>query len=58
VVRAAMLERYPAIGPTLSRIFATLSLNQLQALNALVSVEGQQPKDVALRYLQQKSLIR
>ena len=58
VVRAAVLEKYPAIGPTLSRIFATLSLSQLQALNAQVSVEGQQPKDVALRYLQQKSLIR
>ena len=58
VVRAAVLEKYPAIAPTLSRIFATLSLNQLQALNAQVAVEGQQPKDVALRYLQQKSLIR
>jgi osmoprotectant transport system substrate-binding protein len=58
VVRAAVLEKYPTIAPTLSRIFATLSLNQLQALNAQVSVEGQQPKDVALRYLQQKSLIR
>jgi osmoprotectant transport system substrate-binding protein len=58
VVRAAVLEKFPAIAPTLSRIFATLSLNQLQALNAQISVEGQQPKDVALRYLQQKSLIR
>jgi osmoprotectant transport system substrate-binding protein len=58
VVRAAVLEKYPTIKPTLSRIFATLSLNQLQALNAQISVEGQQPRDVALRYLQQKSLAK
>src|SRR4051794_10780356 len=58
VVRAAVLDKHPTIKPTLSRIFATLSLNQLQALNAQISVEGQQPRDVALRYLQQKSLLK
>jgi osmoprotectant transport system substrate-binding protein len=58
VVRATVLDKYPTIKPTLSRIFATLSLNQLQALNAQISVEGQQPRDVALRYLQQKSLLK
>jgi osmoprotectant transport system substrate-binding protein len=58
VVRQAVLDKYPAIRPTLSRIFATLTLNQLQALNAQVAVEGQPPRDVAAKYLQQKGLIR
>src|SRR5829696_1355018 len=58
VVRQAVLDKYPIIRPTLSRIFATLTLNQLQALNAQVAVEGQPPRDVAAKYLQQKGLIR
>ena len=58
VVRAAVLEKYPAIRPTLARVFATLSMNQLQTLNAQVSVEGRQPRDVAMRYLQQSGLVR
>lgn len=58
VVRQAVLQRYPAIEPTLDRIFATLTLNQLQALNAQVAVEGRQPRDVANSYLQQKGLLR
>ncbi|HEX8168352.1 MAG TPA: ABC transporter substrate-binding protein [Beijerinckiaceae bacterium] len=58
VVRAAVLERYPAIRQVLGRVFATLSLNQLQALNAQVAVEGRQPRDVAMTYLQQKGLLR
>jgi osmoprotectant transport system substrate-binding protein len=58
VVRAAVLEKYPAIRPTLTRVFATLSMNQLQSLNAQVAVEGQQPRDVAMKYLQQKGLLR
>lgn len=52
VVRAAMLEKHPAIAPTLARIFSSLSLDELRKLNAEVAVEGQQAKDVALRYLQ------
>jgi osmoprotectant transport system substrate-binding protein len=58
VVRQAVLDKYPAIRPTLSRIFATLTANQLQALNAQVAVEGQQPREVAAKYLQQKGLVR
>lgn len=58
VVRQAVLQKYPAIEPTLNRIFATLTLNQLQALNAQVAVEGRQPRDVANAYLQQKGLLR
>ena len=58
VVRAAVLEKYTVIRQTLGRVFATLSLNQLQVLNAQISVEGQQPRAVAMQYLQQKGLVR
>jgi osmoprotectant transport system substrate-binding protein len=58
VVRAVVLEKYPAIRQALGRVFATLSLNQLQALNAQIAVEGRQPRDVAMTYLQQKALLR
>jgi osmoprotectant transport system substrate-binding protein len=51
-------RKYPAIRQTLGRVFATLSLNQLQVLNAQISVEGQQPRAVAMKYLQQKGLVR
>jgi osmoprotectant transport system substrate-binding protein len=53
-----VLEKYPVIRQTLGRVFATLSLNQLQVLNAQISVEGQQPRAVAMKYLQQKGLVR
>src|SRR5919112_4078006 len=40
VVRAAVLERYPAIGPALSRVFSDLTMSTLQSLNAQIAVEG------------------
>ena len=58
VVRQAVLDKYPAIRPTLARIFATLTLNQLQALNAQVAVEGRQPREVAAKHLEQQGLLR
>jgi osmoprotectant transport system substrate-binding protein len=58
VIRQAVIEKHPEIRPILSRIFSTLTLNQLQSLNAQVAVEGQQPRDVATRYLRQKGLLR
>jgi glycine betaine/choline ABC-type transport system substrate-binding protein len=33
-------------------------MNQLQSLNAQVAVEGQQPRAVAAKYLQQSGLVR
>lgn len=51
VVRAAILERYPAIGPALSRVFASLTLETLQRLNARVAVDGEVPREVARKHL-------
>ncbi len=58
VVRAAVIEKYPQIQPILARIFATLTLNQLQTLNAQIAVDGRPAREVAMRYLQQKGLLR
>jgi osmoprotectant transport system substrate-binding protein len=58
VVRSAVLDRYPGIGPSLSRVFSSLSLKKLQNLNAKIAVEGQTPREVALTYLEQEGLLR
>jgi osmoprotectant transport system substrate-binding protein len=58
VVRAEVLQRYPAIAPALARVFGSLTLTRLQALNAQIAVEGQPARDVAKRYLEQEGLLR
>ena len=58
VVRRAVLERYPAIGPLLSRAFGALTLNRLQSLNAEIAADGKAPRDVARAYLEQERLLR
>jgi osmoprotectant transport system substrate-binding protein len=58
VIRSAVLDRYPGIGPSLSRVFSSLSLERLQSLNAKIAVEGQTPREVARMYLVQEGLIR
>lgn len=57
VVRAAVLERYPAIAPVLSRVFSGLSMERLRALNAEVAVEGQPPRAVARRHLAREGVL-
>ena len=51
VVRAATLERFPAIRTALAPVFASLSLEKLQQLNAKVAVEGRPPQQVAREHL-------
>ena len=58
VVRAAVLERHPNIAPALSRVFGSLDMARLQSLNAKIAVEGQPPREVARRYLEQEGLLR
>ncbi len=58
VVRAAVLERHPAIASTLARIFATLTLERLQALNARIGVEGRPAREVARAHLEEQGLLR
>lgn len=58
VVRAPVLERYPAIGPVLSTAFQSLDLETLQTLNARIAVEGQPAREVARAHLEAKGLLR
>ena len=57
VVRAAVLERVPALAPALARVFATLDLATLQRLNARIAVDGEASKEVARRYLAEKGFL-
>jgi osmoprotectant transport system substrate-binding protein len=58
VIRAEVLQRFPAIPQALSRVFKSLSMSKLQALNAQIAVEGQPARDVAKRYLEQEGFLR
>jgi osmoprotectant transport system substrate-binding protein len=51
VVRAAVLERHPAIRTALAPVFASLDLTTLQKLNARIAVEGQPAAAVARAHL-------
>jgi len=58
VVRAAVLEKYPAIKQGLDPVFKSLDLTTLQGLNAKIAVEGQDAKQVARAYLQAKGFLK
>ncbi|MGG5821596.1 glycine betaine ABC transporter substrate-binding protein OsmF [Falsiroseomonas sp. HW251] len=58
VVRAAVLERFPAIRDALSPVFASLDLATLQKLNARIAVEGQPAPAVARAYLGEIGMLR
>jgi osmoprotectant transport system substrate-binding protein len=58
VVRAEVLQRHPSIAPSLAKVFGSLNMSKLQALNAQIAVEGQPARDVAKRYLEQEGLLR
>ena len=58
VVRAGRARQYPAIRPTLARIFATLTLNQLQASTPRSRSRARQPREVAARLPRAEGLLR
>jgi len=51
VIRASVLDRSPGIGPALDKVFATLTRERLQTLNARIAVNGEDPRTVAEDYL-------
>ena len=57
VIREPVLGAHPAIGPTLDPIFASLTLETLQQLNARIAVGGEQPEAVAGSYLKSKHFL-
>ena len=56
LIRAATLAAHPAIGPALDRVFATLTRETLQRLNARIAVEGEDAGNVAAEYLRSRQL--
>jgi osmoprotectant transport system substrate-binding protein len=57
VIREPVLGAHPAIGPALDPIFASLTLETLQQLNARIAVGGEQPEAVAVSYLKSKHFL-
>ena len=57
VVREAVLQQQPEIAKVLDPVFATLSLETLQQLNAKIAVEGEDAGAVAKAYLKSKHFL-
>ena len=57
VVREAVLQEHPEIRAALDPVFATLTLETLQGLNAQIAVDGQDAGAVAISYLQSKRFL-
>ena len=57
VVREAVLRDHPEIRGVLDPVFATLTLETLQSLNAKIAVDGQDAGAVAVSYLQSKGFV-
>ena len=58
IIREAVLKEYPQIAELLAPVFATLDAPTLQALNAKIAVDGQDPGQVAAEYLKSKGLVK
>jgi len=57
VVREAVLQQHPEIAAILDPVFATLTLETLQQLNAKIAVEGEDAAAVAVAYLKSKHFL-
>ena len=58
VVRAAVLDKYPAIREGLDPVFRSLDEATLRRLNARIAVEGENAHEVALDYLTSNGFLR
>jgi osmoprotectant transport system substrate-binding protein len=57
VLRQAVLDEHPEIAAALDPVFASLSLETLQALNARIAVAGEDAASVATDYLKSKHFL-
>jgi osmoprotectant transport system substrate-binding protein len=57
VVRAAVLHQHPEIAKLLDPVFATLTLETLQQLNAKIAVDGEDAGAVAAAYLKSRHFL-
>ncbi len=58
VIREPVLEAHPEIAATLEPVFASLTLETLQSLNARIAVKGEAAKTVAIDYLKSKGFLK
>ncbi|MFL5268343.1 MAG: ABC transporter substrate-binding protein [Stellaceae bacterium] len=57
VVREPVLQQYPEIAAVLDPVFATLTLETLQKLNADIAVDGQDAGSVAVAFLKSRKFL-
>jgi osmoprotectant transport system substrate-binding protein len=57
VVRADVMERYPAVAGLLDPVFRGLDRQTLQRLNGRIVLEGRNASEVAREYLRQEGLL-
>jgi osmoprotectant transport system substrate-binding protein len=57
VIREDVLQKYPQIGAWLDPVFASLTVETLQRLNAEIAVDGQDAAVVAASYLKSKHFL-
>jgi len=57
VVREGVLQQHPEIAKLLDPVFATLTLETLQQLNAEIAVDGEDAAAVAVAYLKSKHFL-
>lgn len=58
IVREAIYEKYPQIGKILAPVFASLTRETLQGLNAKIAIEGQEARTVAKDYLTEHGFLK
>ncbi|WP_431074618.1 glycine betaine ABC transporter substrate-binding protein [Microbacterium phyllosphaerae] len=56
-LKQSTLDEYPAIADVIAEVSPLLTTEVMQELNALVDVEGEDPEDVAIEWLEEQDLI-
>ncbi len=56
-LKQSTLEKYPAIADVIAEISPLLTTEEMQKLNALVDVDGEDPEDVATDWLKEQGLV-
>lgn len=56
-IRQDVLDEYPEIADIIAEVSPLLTTEEMQKLNALVDVDGEDPEDVAIDWLEEQELI-
>lgn len=56
-LKQSTLDEYPAIADVIAEVSPLLTTEVMQKLNALVDVDGEDPEDVAIEWLEEQGLI-